>query len=93
MNTEAGKIQGHLHTWDADGVQNHQAPWGNYAVDDPHGLVPTMGTPAYKDYMAKLIADHPDQMPTKLDQIPQPYVEEIEANPKLAGFTYQRQQR
>ena len=92
MNTEAGKIQGNLHTWGVAEVQNHKVPWGNYAVDDPDGPVPTIGTDAYKAYMAKLIADHPDQMPTKLDQIPQPSVDEIEADPKLAGFTYQRQQ-
>ena len=92
MNTEAGKIQGNLHTWGVAEVQNHKVPWGNYAVDDPDGPVPTIGTDAYKAYMAKLIADHPDQMPTKLDQIPQPTVDEIEADPKLAGFTYQRQQ-
>ncbi len=42
--------------------------------------------------MANLLKEHPDQMPTKLGQIPLPSVEEIEADPKLAGFTYQRQQ-
>ncbi len=92
MNTEAGKIQGNLHTWGVAEVQNHKVPWGNYAVEDTDSIVPTVGTDAYKAYMAKLIEDHPDQMPTKLDQIPQPSVDEIEADPKLAGFTYQRQQ-
>lgn len=92
MNTEAGKIQGNLHTWGIAEVQNHKVPWGNYAVDDTDGIVPAVGTDAYKAYMAKLIEEHPDQMPTRLDQIPQPSVDEIEADPKLAGFTYQRQQ-
>ncbi len=92
MNTEAGKIQGNLHTWGVAEVQNHKVPWGNYAVDDTDGIVPSIGTDAYKDYMAALIADHPDQIPTSLEQIPQPSVDEIEADPKLAGFTYQRQQ-
>ena len=92
MNTEAGKIQGNLHTWGVAEVQNHKVPWGNYAVDDPDGPVPTMGTEAYKQYMADMIKAHPDQFPTKLDQIPLPSVDEIEKDPKLAGFTYQRQQ-
>lgn len=92
MNTEAGKIQGNLHTWGIEEVQNYKVPWGNYAVEDTDGTVPTIGTPAYKAYMAKLIEEHPDQLPTKLEQIPQPSVAEIEADPKLAGFTYQRQQ-
>jgi len=92
MNTEAGKIQGNLHTWGIEEVQNYKVPWGNYAVEDTDGLTPTVGTDTYKAYMAKLIEEHPDQLPTKLDQIPLPSVEEIEADPKLAGFTYQRQQ-
>jgi len=92
MNTEAGKIQGNLHTWAIDEVQSYKVPWGNYAVEDTDGPTPTVGTETYKAYMAKLIEDHPDQLPTKLDQIPLPTVEEIETNPKLAGFTYQRQQ-
>ena len=28
MNTEAGKIQGNLHTWGIPEVQNHKVPWG-----------------------------------------------------------------
>ena len=92
MNTEAGKIQGNLHTWGIAEVQNHKVPWGNYDVKDPDGPVPSVGTPEYKDYMKAMIAAHGDQFPTELSQIPQPSVEEIEKDPKLAGFTYQRQQ-
>lgn len=92
MNTEAGKIQGNLHTWGVEEARNYQVPWGNYAVADSDGPTPIVGTQAYKAYMAKLIEEHPDQLPTKLDQIPLPTIEEIEADPKLAGFTYQRQQ-
>jgi len=92
MNTEAGKIQGNLHTWGIPEVQNHQVPWGNYAVQDEDGTQPQVGTPAYKEYMQAMIAAHPDQFPSALQQVPLPSVEEIEADPKLAGFTYQRQQ-
>ena len=42
--------------------------------------------------MKAMIAAHGDQYPTELQQVPQPSVEEIEKDPKLAGFTYQRQQ-
>ncbi len=92
MNTEAGKIQGNLHTWGIKEVQNHKVPWGNYDVKDDDGPVPAVGTPEYKAYMKDMIAAHKDQFPTELTQIPNPSVEEIEKDPKLAGFTYQRQE-
>jgi len=82
MNTEAGKIQGNLHTWGIKEVQNHKVPWGNYAVKDGDGPVPTVGTPEYKAYMKDMMAAHKDQFPTELAQIPQPSVEEIEKDPK-----------
>ncbi|MEN8145602.1 MAG: cytochrome C [Gemmatimonadota bacterium] len=92
MNTEAGKIQGNLHTWGIEEVQNYKVPWGNYDVEDTDGSVPSVGTEAYKEYMAQMVEAHPDQFPTQLSQIPNPSVGEIEAEPILAGFTYQRQQ-
>ena len=92
MNTEAGKIQGNLHTWGIPEVMNHKVPWGNYDVKDGDGPVPSVGTDAYKAYMKDMIAAHKEQFPTELAQIPQPSVDEIEKDPKLAGFTYQRQQ-
>ncbi len=92
MNTEAGKIQGNLHTWGIEEVQNHKVPWGNYDVKDTDGQVPAVGSEAYKNYMNAMIAAHKEQFPTELSQIPNPSVEDIEKDPKLAGFTYQRQQ-
>lgn len=92
MNTEAGKIQGNLHTWGVQEVQYYNVPWGNYDVDDPDGPVPSIGTESYKAYMAKLKAMYPKLFPDQLKQIPQPSVDQIEKNPALAGFTYQRQQ-
>ena len=92
MNTEAGKIQGNLHTWGIEEVQDYNVPWGNYDVEDTDGPIPSVGTQAYKDYAVKLKTAFPKQLPDKLEQIPHPTVEEIEADPKLAGFTYQRQQ-
>ena len=90
MNTEAGKIQGNLHTWGIEEVQNYNVPWGNYNVKDTDGPVPTVGTPAYKDYMKKMVAAFPKQFPKELKQVPLPSVAEIEKDPKKAGFTYQR---
>ncbi|MCB2099597.1 MAG: hypothetical protein KDE22_01925 [Rhodobacterales bacterium] len=92
MNTEAGKIQGNLHTWGIPETFNHKVPWGNYDVTDTDGTKPMVGTEAYMAYMTKMIEDHPDQFPTSLTQVPLPTVDEIEKDPKLAGFTYQRQQ-
>ncbi len=92
MNTEAGKIQGNLDTWGIEEVMNHKVPWGNYDVEDTDGTRPMEGTETYKDYMVNMVDRHPDQFPTELTQIPQPSVREIENDPKLAGYTYQRQQ-
>ncbi len=92
MNTEAGKIQGNLHTWGVEEVQDYNVPWGNYDVQDTDGPRPMVGTEAYKDYAEQLKKAFPKQIPDQLEQIPHPTVEEIEANPQLAGFTYQRQQ-
>ena len=87
MNTEAGKIQGNLWSW---GVAEDQAVrYGNYHVEDSK-LV--FGSFAYKEYMRKLAAAYPDQFPDSLEMLPNPSVEEIVADPKLAAFTYQRQQ-
>ncbi|MFQ5890313.1 MAG: cytochrome C [Gemmatimonadota bacterium] len=92
MNTEAGKIQGNLHTWGIREVQYYKVPYGNYAVADEDGQIPSVGTEAYKAYMGRLIAAYPDQFPTELSQLPNPSVDEIEEQPNLAGFTYQRQE-
>ena len=92
MNTEAGKIQGNLHTWGIPEVFDHNVPWGNYDVKDTDGKTPSVGTPEYKAYMEKMVAEHVKQFPDELKMIPLPSVEEIEADPKLASFTYQRQQ-
>ncbi len=92
MNTEAGKIQGNLHTWGIPEVMDYKVPWGNYDVTDTDGKRPSVGTAEYKDYMEKMVAEHVEQFPDALKMLPLPTVEEIEADPKLAGFSYQRQQ-
>jgi len=87
MNTEAGKIQGNLWAW---GIQEDQhVIYGNYDVE---GSETIMGTDAYKEHMEAMKEKFPDQFPESLEMLPNPTVEEIEADPKLAGITYQRQQ-
>ncbi len=92
MNTEAGKIQGNLHTWGFEEVQNYKVPYGNYATEDIDGREPLSGTDAYKEYMKQQIAMYPDQYPESLKQLPTATMEEINADPKKAGLTYQRQE-
>ncbi len=90
MNTEAGKLQGNLWSW---GLQeDHKVVWGNYDLTDDDGPTPTVGSDAYKAYMTKFVADHPDQMPSEMKQVPEVDVDEIPDHPNLAGITYSRQQ-
>lgn len=92
MNTEAGKIQGNLHTWGIEEVMDYSVPWGNYDIKDEDGPVPMVGTNAYKSYMLMMTKKYPKQFPTELKQVPLPSVKEITKSPKLAAFTYQRQE-
>ena len=90
MNTEAGKLQGNFWSW---GLQDdHTVVWGNYSMVDEDGPTPTVGTDAYREYMTAFAAEHPDQMPTELTQVPQVDVSEIPEHPNQAGITYSRQQ-
>ncbi|MCP4423885.1 MAG: cytochrome C [Chloroflexi bacterium] len=94
MNTEAGKIQGNLWAWGVHGEYGEERAhvFGNYTIDDEDGPTPIFGTDTYKAYMEALIAAYPDQMPSHMDELPNPTVEEIIADPSLAAFTYQRNQ-
>ncbi|MGB0748248.1 MAG: hypothetical protein ACPGO3_05845 [Magnetospiraceae bacterium] len=90
MNTEAGKIQGNLWSW---GLQkDRKVVYGNYAIVDEDGIEPMVGTDAYKQYMVAYAKANPDQMPRKLEQIPQADLSQLEAHPETAGITYSRQQ-
>jgi len=90
MNTEAGKIQGNLHTWGLKEVTEYRVPWGNYDVEDIDGSDPIGTTDAYKLYMQNMVKMFPKQYPLGLKKLPAPTVEEITKDPKLAGITYQR---
>jgi len=90
MNTEAGKIQGNLWAWGAQGEQT--VVYGNYTTDDEDGATPIFGSDTYKAYMESVVAAYPDQFPSHLEMLPEPTVDEIVENPALAAFTYQRNQ-
>ncbi len=92
MNTEAGIIQGNLHAWGIDSVENHRVPFGNYDITDTDGPVPLGATKAYAAYMADMARRYPDQYPTSLLQLPGPDIGQIEQDPRLAGFTLQRRE-
>jgi hypothetical protein len=90
MNTEAGKLQGNLWSW---GLQdNMKTVYGNYTLKDMDGVVPAVGSKAYKKYIAAYAKTHPDQMPTEIKQIPEVSPDEVMKHPNKAGITYSRQQ-
>lgn len=90
MNTEAGKIQGNLHTWGVEEVSDYKVPWANYTLEDIDGVDPIGTTEAYQIYMRSMIQLYPKQYPSSLKELPLPTLEEVKKDPKLAGFTYQR---
>ncbi len=70
MATEAGKIQGNLHSWGSDATK--KVKFANYDIEDKDGKTPAWGTKTYKEYMVALMDKYPDQFPTKLKQLPLP---------------------
>ncbi len=95
MATEAGKIQGNLHTWGSEDTQ--KVKFANYDVKDTDGKTPAWGTDAYKKYMVAMIDKYPNQFPTELKQLPLPPSSAKELMGKTekeiaydASITYQR---
>ena len=70
MATEAGKIQGNLHSWGSEDTQ--KVKFADYDVKDEDGKTPAWGTDAYKKYMVVMIDKYPNQFPTELKQLPLP---------------------
>ncbi len=70
MATEAGKIQGNLHTWGTEPTM--KVKFANYHIKDEDGKKPAWGTEAYKKYMLAMIKKYPDQFPQELKQLPMP---------------------
>ncbi len=70
MATEAGKIQGNLHSWGSEDTQ--KVKFADYDVKDEDGKTPIWGTDTYKKYMVAMMDKYPDQFPTELKQLPLP---------------------
>jgi len=70
MATEAGKIQGNLHTWGSEDTK--KVKFGDYDIKDEDGKTPAWGTDTYKKYMVAMIDKYPNQFPTELKQLPLP---------------------
>jgi len=70
MATEAGKIQGNLHSWGSEDTQ--KVKFADYDIKDEDGKTPIWGTDTYKKYMVAMMDKYPDQFPTELKQLPLP---------------------
>jgi len=95
MMTEAGKIQGNMHSWGT--YKTKKVQYANYDVKDEDGKEPAWGTKVYKDYMIKMIDKYPDQFPTELKQLPlapngpEDFAGKTEEEiGEMASLTYQR---
>ncbi len=89
MNTEAGKIQGTL--WSFGAMEGREHKFGNYTL--ANRLHKRLGTKTYRKYMANLSKANPEVFPKKMIELPPaPTAEEVEKNPKLAAYTYLRQE-
>ena len=88
MQTEAGKIQGAIWGWGAP--NGYKAIYGNYAIGDPDGDVPSWGSDDYKEYMHRLREAYPTLFPDSLKELPQTDMSMIEEYPEQAVYTYLR---
>jgi len=94
MMTEAGKIQGVC--WAFGGLTGYNHKWANYAVENPDNPDQRLGTPAYLEYMQKLMTMEPDVFVEKHEPLPEALkadeLDRLHEDPTLAAFTYIRQE-
>ena len=94
MMTEAGKIQGVC--WAFGSLTGYEHRWANYAVENPKDPEERLGTPAYRDYMARLTALEPNVFVDRHEPLPEALGEDelhrLDDDPALAAFTYIRQE-
>jgi|GEM_PF-95927 len=94
MMTEAGKIQGVC--WAFGSLTGYEHRYGNYAVENPKDPAQRLGTPAYRDYMARLTKLEPNVFVTRHDPLPEALkvdeLQRLNKEPQLAAFTYIRQE-
>lgn len=89
MSTESGKIKVITYGWGLDN-DDHLHRYANYDVMDEDGPEPIYGTPAYKEYVKEVVAQHVDQIPSELKKIPQADMVTLDAFPEQAGYSYLR---
>ncbi|MBW1862638.1 MAG: cytochrome C, partial [Deltaproteobacteria bacterium] len=91
-NTEIGKIQGNEWAWGIHPL-DRTPRYSNYALDDPDGPVSAVGSQAYKRYIQELVGDKKVLnlfAISSVKEVPNPSPEEIEENPALAAYVYNR---
>lgn len=89
MNNEAGKIKVITYGWGLDN-DDHIHRYGNQAMTDDDGPVPSYGTPEYKAYVKEVVAQHAGQIPSELKKIPQADMATLDEFPEQAGYSYLR---
>ena len=94
MMTEAGKIQGVC--WAFGSLTGYEHRYGNYAVENPEDPSARLGTPEYRDYMARLTELEPDVFVQRHEALPDALrtdeLHRLSTEPQLAAFTYIRQE-
>lgn len=94
MMTEAGKIQGVC--WAFGSLTSYKHLYGNYAVENPKDPLARLGTPEYRDYMARLTKLEPNVFVDRHEPLPEALKEHeldrLTKEPQLAAFTYIRQE-
>ncbi len=89
MNTDAGKMKAITWSFGID-TESKDHTYGNHKMDDPDGDTPRFGSEVYKTYMKEMASMFPGQYPKSLKKIPQVSIDQLEAMPEQAAFSYLR---
>lgn len=91
MMTEQGKIQGTL--WSFGAMNGYKHDIGNFKTSNPTDPHKRLGTDSYRKYMQKLSSIEPQVFPKTMKELPPaPTAAQVQKNPKLAAYTYLRQE-
>ncbi len=91
MMTEQGKIHGTLYSF--GGLEGYKHFMANYDAKNPTDPHQRLGTKVYQKYMQKLAKLNPQVYPNQNRTIPPaPTADEVQKDPRLAAYTYLRNQ-
>ena len=90
MMTEAGKIQGTTWAFGTPARGNYDHVWANYAVENPTDPHQRLGSDAYREYMARKTAAHPNVFVPEHEPLPEAPAAHALDDPRAAAFTYIR---